>query len=90
MSNEPSVHLFRGAPCVRSWSKYQTTVERWIVYGIKRATGEQKGAQDAAPATTDPSVSCRFCRQPDTRGSAPCNGAEPDRMRRWRERGEMR
>ena len=64
MSNEPRMHLLRGAPCVRGWSRYQTTVERWTVCGIRRATGEQKDAQDAAPVTTDPSVvSCRFCRQ---------------------------
>ena len=30
------VHLFRGAPCVRSWSKYQSTIENWTLCGIER------------------------------------------------------
>ena len=33
---DPTVHLYRGAPPVRSWSKYQTTVQGWTLCGINR------------------------------------------------------
>jgi hypothetical protein len=31
---DPRVHLFRGAPAVRSWSKYRETVRNWTLCGI--------------------------------------------------------
>jgi len=30
---DPAVHLFRGSPAVRSWSKYQETDRRWYLCG---------------------------------------------------------
>jgi len=55
------VHLFRGAVCVRSWSKYQKTVKDWTLCGIDRqlACGPTR---ERAQCTEDPSrVSCRHC-----------------------------
>lgn len=53
-------HLFRGAPCVRSWSKYQETVQEWTLCGIRRkaVAGEKTGVG----ATEDPGkVLCPHC-----------------------------
>jgi len=33
---EKPMHLFRGAPNVRGWSKYQKTEEGWTLCGIRR------------------------------------------------------
>lgn len=58
---KPKVHLFRGALSVRSWSKYQETVEEWTLCGINRQIG--RGAKrERAGCTEDPSqVSCPYC-----------------------------
>ena len=58
-----ATHLFRGAPPVRGWSKYQETVAAWTLCGIKRKWVH--GAFLALPAVTEDAsqVSCRFCRQ---------------------------
>lgn len=49
------VHLYRGAPAVRSWSKYQTTVKGWTLCGIRQGTGK-------APATEySAQVNCPYC-----------------------------
>jgi hypothetical protein len=51
------VHLNRGAPCVRSWSKYKATDHRWALCGIR----ERKSAR--LMCTEDASqVTCEFCR----------------------------
>lgn len=56
------MHLFRGAPAVRSWSKHQQTVEEWTLCGIRRGTAKFV-RRDAAPATEEAAlVSCRYCR----------------------------
>jgi hypothetical protein len=58
-----SLHLFRGAPAVRGWSKYQETVYRWTLCGINRKT-DQPSVGNAAGATEDRFlVTCRFCLQ---------------------------
>ena len=45
MNTEDRVHLFRGAPSVRSWSKYQKTAEEWTLCGIRRvARGQRQNA----------------------------------------------
>jgi hypothetical protein len=39
--DNPLVHLWRGAPATRTWSKYQQTVQAWSVCGTslpERAT----------------------------------------------------
>jgi hypothetical protein len=79
MSSENNrVHLFRGAPCVRGWSKYQTTINRRTLCGIKRA----RGGRNAAPATEEPSlVSCRFCHQLMLSAKVP-DQTEPQPQRR--------
>ena len=30
-----AVHLYKGSPCVRVWSKYQETDKQWALCGIK-------------------------------------------------------
>lgn len=58
---EKQTHLFRGAPSVRSWSKYQKTVEEWTLCGINRrlAAGPSR---ERAECTEDASlVSCAYC-----------------------------
>jgi hypothetical protein len=68
--SKPVLHLFRGAPCVRGWSKYQQTVFRWTLCGIKRRS-DQPTVQNDAQATEDPSlVTCRFCHQLMRSGTA--------------------
>lgn len=54
-------HLYRGSPCVRSWSKYQQTIPTWTLCGIgPLAPSDQKRNR----RTEDPSgVSCPYCRQ---------------------------
>jgi hypothetical protein len=51
---EPTIHLFRGSPCVRSWSKYQETDRRWTLCG--RLTDA-----DSRAAVAPGSITCRFC-----------------------------
>jgi hypothetical protein len=54
-----NVHLFRGAPMVRSWSKYKATVPEWTLCGIRRKID---GRGNLAEATENPAVvSCPFC-----------------------------
>ena len=51
------VHLYRGAPCVRSWSIYKTTVRTWALCGRQ---GQKKqpieGTEDLSRVT------CEFCQ----------------------------
>ena len=60
MNKKPkTMHLFRGAPSVRSWSRYQETVQGWTLCGIQR-----KGGERDASCTEDPEqVSCPYCHQ---------------------------
>ena len=30
----PNIHLWRGAPATRTWSRYQDTVQAWSVCGV--------------------------------------------------------
>lgn len=57
----PDVHLYRGAPAVRSWSRHQETVTDWTLCGIKR--GSAKSSRGAGPNCTEVAseVSCTFC-----------------------------
>jgi hypothetical protein len=50
---DPRIHLFRGAPAVRSWSKYRQTVRDWTLCGIS-GTGI-KAVENPA------SVTCLCC-----------------------------
>jgi hypothetical protein len=59
-AKKPTVHLFRGAPAVRDWSKYQSTEERWTLCGIRRTP--VPGDFIDQTATDDASlVSCPYC-----------------------------
>jgi hypothetical protein len=58
-----TTHLYRGAPSVRGWSKYQATVEGWTLCGIKRkkaGSGRTSGEQCTEDASL---VNCPYCRQ---------------------------
>jgi hypothetical protein len=54
-------HLFRGAPIVRSWSKYQATDERWALCGIDRRSHGKAGV--SAPSCVEEAslVDCLYC-----------------------------
>lgn len=55
------VHLFRGAPAVRHWSKHQETIKDWTLCGIHHP-GRRHSVANAPSATEDASlVSCRYC-----------------------------
>jgi hypothetical protein len=62
MANEDRVHLFRGAPAVRSWSKHRTTDPHWTLCGIRRT--KQVREKIGVGCTEDASlVSCPYCHQ---------------------------
>lgn len=54
MKENQTVHLYRGARCVRSWSKYKKTVKEWSLCGSK----------GPLHATEDPGqVDCPHCHE---------------------------
>jgi len=54
-----TIHLYRGSPCVRTWSKYKSTVKLWSLCGIY---DKHSGADRALQATEDPGkVDCPQC-----------------------------
>lgn len=56
---EQPVHLYRGAPPVRDWSKHKRTVQDWTLCGIQRRPTE-RGA--AFPCVEEASaVTCCHC-----------------------------
>jgi hypothetical protein len=72
--NRP-VHLYRGAPIVRAWSKHQQTNTRWTLCGIRiplRNTG------DKLPSVASESlaaVTCRYCLELASQGRSHTIGA---------------
>lgn len=59
MPESSTIHLFRGAPIVRSWSKYQETITDWALCGANRRRGDDYEVK----ATENPEeVNCRFCK----------------------------
>lgn len=53
-----TTHLFRGAPTVRGWSKYQETVNDWTLCGIHLVSGSKD-----TPTTEDSErVNCEYCK----------------------------
>jgi hypothetical protein len=54
LDRQPLVHLWRGAPATRTWSRYQDTVTAWSVCGISLP----ENATENADATT-----CPYCLQ---------------------------
>lgn len=76
------VHLLRGSPAVRSWSKYQSTVEAWTLCGIRRKPSGY-AAGELAPATEDASqVTCRYCRMLMATTATMPNRAAPSLQKR--------
>ena len=55
------MHLYRGAPSVRSWSKYQETVEDWTLCGINRRLAEGPNRHRAGCTDDASLVSCHYC-----------------------------
>jgi hypothetical protein len=53
--NKKLMHLFRGAPNVCGWSKYQQTVMDWTLCGIFREKRRNR-LDKTARATEDPSL----------------------------------
>jgi hypothetical protein len=63
MIKQQIVHLFRGSPAVRSWSKHPKTVTGWTLCGINRQLAF-KNNLDRVPSSEDPAlVSCERCRE---------------------------
>ncbi len=69
----PPVHLARGAPCVRSWSRYQETDPQWSLCGVYRSI-RIAGVRTVTDFVAEPSqVLCPFCldlMQPRAQGGA--------------------
>jgi len=69
------MHLFRGAPAVRGWSKYRATVEAWTLCGINRRLAAGPTRQRAS-CTEDPSlVNCPYCLELMRPAKASCGKA---------------
>jgi|SRR5215472_773113 len=56
---EAPVHLLRGSPCVRAWSRYASTVAGWTLCGIRLP--RRPFRRQAAYVEEAGRVSCRFC-----------------------------
>lgn len=54
----PDIHLFRGSPPVRSWSKHQETIRGWSLCGIHWDPKAERAATEEREAVT-----CEFCLQ---------------------------
>lgn len=55
------MHLYRGSPCVRSWSRYQTTAQAWTLCGMHLNSGDKR---ERTECTGDPAlVTCPYCRR---------------------------
>lgn len=61
MTPEARVHLLRGAPAVRSWSKYQKTEPEWTLCGIKRQLASGPGRKRAESTEDGSLVTCPYC-----------------------------
>jgi hypothetical protein len=56
------IHLFRGAPPARPWSKYQQTGEGWTLCGVDRQLASERTRQPAECTEDAEKVSCVHCR----------------------------
>ncbi len=53
-----TIHLYRGSPATRSWSKHQQTDTAWSLCGIYwKKNAERRGTEDASE------TNCQFCKQ---------------------------
>jgi hypothetical protein len=55
------VHLYSGAPPVRSWSKYQNTIREWTLCGVHRQLGGTGRGQPAQCTESAAAMSCPYC-----------------------------
>ncbi len=56
---DPVIHLYRGSPYVRVWSKYQATDPSWSLCGIPR----NRKKHDLGCVEEHSQVSCGYCLQ---------------------------
>lgn len=59
----PILHLYRGAPAVRAWSKYQTTDTRHTLCGIPIKARRSEAETDTRAIDRTDLVNCTFCKQ---------------------------
>lgn len=57
-SRAPVVHLFRGSPASRSWSKHQETTRSWSLCGMHWGPNAERSATE-----DEKLVTCEFCLQ---------------------------
>src|SRR5262245_32506845 len=55
------VHLHRGAPSVRGWSKYQITDQTRTLCGIQRALNPERRFKPSKGTSEPSEVTCQFC-----------------------------
>lgn len=53
-----TIHLFRGSPAVRRWSKHQETTTEWSLCGIHWSKNQERSASEDSSV-----VNCEFCLQ---------------------------
>lgn len=58
---DAAVHLYRGAPAVRSWSKYQQTVKDWTLCGIDRRLASGPSRERSHCVEDASLVTCQHC-----------------------------
>jgi hypothetical protein len=83
IEHTPTIHLYCGAPCVRSWSKYQSTGKQWALCVYDTRSGRE-GAQYATEDRKK--VDCPRCAElmhPETCAVAKtiCTFCEADAQR---------
>ncbi len=70
---EKVIHLYRGAPITRGWSKYKRTDQDWTLCGIRRSEQSSECTDDIEKVT------CYHCR--DLAGlSLPATSLRPARQ----------
>jgi hypothetical protein len=57
------IHLFRSAPSVRSWSKYQEIAKRWTLCGVDRGVAPAAWKTTARCTEEASLVTCPYCRE---------------------------
>lgn len=60
-SENKVMHLYRGAPAVRSWSKHQEIVESWALCGVKREPRKVDDPRYVHATEESAKVTCPFC-----------------------------
>lgn len=56
------VHLYRGAPIVRRWSKYKEIVPTWTLCGARLQITPRGGKREQEATADETKVTCYHCR----------------------------